>query len=65
MVEVADFNFGETQSVDMEYKSFHQRLMDNICDLFIRNNNSYFNDEPENSPSGPNGDSNIQYGSMT
>jgi len=53
LVEVADFNFGETQSVDsMEYKSFLQRLLDSISDLFIRNS---FNeeldspDEPSNS----------------
>lgn len=65
MVEVADFNFGETQSVDMEYKTFHQRLMDSICDLFIRNNNDNFNDDLDNSQNGPSGgDSNIRYGSM-
>lgn len=29
-VEVADFNFGDTQSVDMEYKTFPQRLFDSI-----------------------------------
>lgn len=31
-VEVADFNFGDTQSVDMEYKTFPQRLIDSIRD---------------------------------
>ena len=39
LVEVADFNFGESQSVDsMEYKNFVQRLLDSISDLFIRQN---------------------------
>lgn len=33
-VEVADFNFGDTQSVDMEYKTFQQRLIDSICDAW-------------------------------
>lgn len=38
LIEVADFNFGETQSIDsVEYKSFLQRLLDSISDLFIRN----------------------------
>lgn len=38
LIEVADFNFGETQSIDsLEYKSFLQRLLDSISDLFIRN----------------------------
>lgn len=47
MVEVADFNFGETQSIDsLEYKSFMQRLLDSISDVFIRHND---NDDPENS----------------
>ena len=37
LVEVADFNFGETQSVDsLEYKSFFQRLLDSVSDLFIK-----------------------------
>lgn len=29
-VEVADFNFGETSSLDLEYKSFVRRLYDSI-----------------------------------
>ncbi|XP_014103523.3 uncharacterized protein [Bactrocera oleae] len=33
-VEVADFNFGETQSVDMEYKTFQQRLIDSIREVW-------------------------------
>ncbi|XP_004535641.1 uncharacterized protein LOC101458300 isoform X1 [Ceratitis capitata] len=32
-VEVADFNFGDTQSVDMEYKTFQQRLIDSIREV--------------------------------
>lgn len=63
MVEVADFNFGETQSVDMEYKTFHQRLIDSICEVLIRNNHSNNNDGDTNSDEG--NDSNIRYGSMT
>nr|XP_014103523.2 uncharacterized protein LOC106627782 [Bactrocera oleae] len=35
-VEVADFNFGETQSVDMEYKTFQQRLIDSIREVWPR-----------------------------
>lgn len=35
-VEVADFNFAETASVDMEYKTFRQRLVDDFRDLFTR-----------------------------
>lgn len=62
-IETADFNFGETTSVDMEYKTFQQRLMDSICDMLIRNHdNGSFTDEQEN-PGGA--DSNIRYGSMT
>lgn len=33
-MEVADFNFGDTQSVDMEYKTFQQRLIDSIRDAW-------------------------------
>lgn len=59
LVEVADFNFGETQSIDsLEYKSFLQRLLDSISDLFIRHN---YNDDPEGS--GPES-SNQNYSSM-
>lgn len=29
-IEVADFNFGETSSLDLEYKSFVHRLYDSI-----------------------------------
>lgn len=30
MIEVADFNFGETQPLDMEYKTFRQRLVESF-----------------------------------
>ncbi len=63
MVEVADFNFGETQSVDLEYKTFHRRLIDSICEVLIRNNNSSANDGDTDSNEG--NDTNIRYGSMT
>lgn len=44
LIEVADFNFGETQSIDsLEYKSFLQRLLDSVSDVFIKNN--YLDDE--------------------
>lgn len=33
-VEVADFNFGETSSVDLEYKSFYHRLIDSIREVW-------------------------------
>ena len=62
-IETADFNFGETTSVDMEYKTFQQRLMDSICDKLIRNHdNGSFTDEQENTGGG---ESSIRYGSMT
>ncbi|KAJ6624807.1 hypothetical protein Bhyg_17572, partial [Pseudolycoriella hygida] len=37
-VEVADFNFGETASIDMEYKTFRQRLFDSVREVFSRRN---------------------------
>lgn len=54
-VEVADFNFGDTQSVDMEYKTFRQRLFDSIRDVITRTTN---NATGESSSS-------LKYGSMT
>lgn len=58
LVEVADFNFGETQSVDsLEYKSFIQRLLDSISDLFIRHN---YNEDPDS----PGGESSQPYNTM-
>lgn len=47
-VEVADFNFGETQSVDMEYKTFQQRLIDSIREVWPRQRRySEFNSDME------------------
>lgn len=66
LVEVADFNFGESQSVEsLEYKSFVQRLLDDFSDLFIRNQYSEESDIP--GPSGgqsPSQESSIRYGAM-
>lgn len=33
-MEVANFNFGETQSVDMEYKTFTERLCDSLSEVW-------------------------------
>lgn len=63
LIETADFNFGETQSVDsMEYKSFLQRLLDSVSDLFIRQD--YLNNDEHDSPGPSFGDSNVRYGNM-
>lgn len=35
IVEVADFNFGQTYS-DLEYKSFRERLRDSFVNAFTR-----------------------------
>lgn len=62
LVETADFNFGDTQSVDsLEYKSFLQRLLDSVSDVFIKHD--YLNNEEPDSPA-LHGDSNIRYGNM-
>ncbi|XP_059612516.1 uncharacterized protein LOC132258962 isoform X2 [Phlebotomus argentipes] len=58
IVEVADFNFGETQSVDMEYKTFQQRLLDSIREACRWR-------APNPGPSHLTGDSSLDYGSMT
>lgn len=55
-VEVADFNFGDTQSVDMEYKTFQQRLIDSIRDAwpwprwrrFSQSTTDLMSDQPSN-----------------
>lgn len=49
-VEVADFNFGETASIDMEYKTFRQRLVDSVRDLFGRRNDHGSNSSLEYGP---------------
>ena len=57
-MEVADFNFGETSSVsDLEYKSFHRRLYDSICELLPRRGYTTSADGVE--------DSSLRYGTMT
>lgn len=65
LIETADFDFGETQSVEsLEYKSFLQRLLDSVSDLFIRND--YLDESDNNGPSTSNQDnnSNVRYGAM-
>lgn len=58
LIETADFNFGETQSIDsLEYKTFLQRLLDSISDVFIKNN--YIDDSGS-----PNGESSQAYNTM-
>lgn len=56
-VEVADFNFGETASVDLEYKSFYRRLIDSVRDIMPQRNR----------PTDANGtdDSSLRYGPMS
>lgn len=56
-VEVADFNFGETSSVDLEYKSFHRRLYDSLRELLPRRGYATAADGFE--------DSSLRYGTMT
>lgn len=71
IVEVADFNFGDTSSLDddMEYKTFHQRLVDSLRDsvriprLNFRRSSAH--DVDDASPSGTAGESSLRYGSMT
>ncbi|XP_052865015.1 uncharacterized protein LOC128271493 [Anopheles cruzii] len=72
IVEVADFNFGDTSSLDddMEYKTFHQRLVDSLRDSVrvprFNFRRSSAHDVDDVSPSGgPDGDSSLRYGSMT
>ncbi|KAG4065197.1 hypothetical protein HA402_007594 [Bradysia odoriphaga] len=49
-VEVADFNFGETASIDMEYKTFRQRLVDSVRELFGRRGDHGSNSSLEYGP---------------
>lgn len=55
-VEVADFNFGETASVDMEYKTFQKRLFDDVRDIVFRRQASNDDNGSESS---------LKYGTMT
>lgn len=70
-VEVADFNFGETQSVDMEYKTFTRRLLDSVRDLIPRRYMQQYDDgdnflpSPSGSISGGVAESSLPYGSMS
>lgn len=66
-VEVADFNFGETQSVDLEYKTFHQRLIESIRDVIptrrpFSRSSSDLGPEPDSTGVGI--DSNLRYNTM-
>lgn len=72
IVEVADFNFGDTSSLDddMEYKTFHQRLVDSLRDSVriprFNFRRSSAHDVDDISPSsGAAGESSLRYGSMT
>lgn len=57
--EVADFHFGDTASVDMEYKTFRQRLIESVRDLVAVRRAA----PPDLSDTGS--DSSLKYGSMT
>lgn len=59
IVEVADFNFGQTYN-DLEYKTFRERLRDSIYHAFSRGPTPSSSDNPIWQP-GPN----KKYGSMT
>lgn len=69
LIETADFDFGETSSVEsLEYKSFLQRLLDSVSDLFIRQD-YLIHDESDNASASGNAassqqDSNVRYGAM-
>lgn len=55
---MADFDFGETSSVDLEYKTFHRRLLDSIRELIHRQPMTT-NEAIEST------DSTLRYGTMT
>lgn len=55
-VEVADFNFGDTNSVDMEYKTFWRRLVDEARDVVRRG-------RPQDGDTGS--ETSLKYGTMT
>lgn len=56
-VEVADFNFGETTSVDLEYKTFYRRLIDSVSDAIPWQRYSSEADETD--------EASLRYGTMT
>lgn len=71
IVETADFNFGETSSMDddMEYKTFQQRLLDSMrasfrLPRFHLGSSGASHDGDDMSPSAV-GESSLRYGSMT
>lgn len=74
IVEVADFNFGDTSSLDdedMEYKTFQQRLFDSLRDNLRlprfrlgSSGASHDGGDGDMSPSAV-GESSLRYGSMT
>lgn len=71
IVEVADFNFGDTNSLDddMEYKTFQQRLLDSLRDTvrlprFRLGSSGASHDGDDMSPSAV-GESSLRYGAMT
>lgn len=47
---MANFNFGETSSIDMEYKTFRQRLFDSVRELFRRRDEHGSNSSLEYGP---------------
>lgn len=53
---MADFNFGETASVDMEYKTFRQRIVDDIRAIIVRRPATVDDTSSETS---------LKYGTMT
>lgn len=61
LVEVADFNFGETQSLDMEYKTFRQRLIDSFRETISNLRPNRHGDDM----GGSHEDSSLRYGVMT
>lgn len=63
LVEVADFNFGDTQSIDMEYKTFRQRLLESMLDTFSNLRPTRRHEVEESVHDDP--DSSLRYGSMT
>lgn len=63
LVEVADFNFGDTQSIDMEYKTFRQRLLESMVDTFSNLRPTRRHEAEESVHDDP--DSSLRYGSMT
>lgn len=60
LIETADFNFGETQSLDMEYKTFQQRLIDSFRETL-----SNLRPQRHGDDMGPVDDSSLRYGVMS